>query len=219
MCPQSGIGEGMGRELKPQKIKEVRHKTLPITIDIMLDRNKLIFFFVYGENKVEAGTADEALALAKAKLNAFQGVEWEAVIEIDHDTHDGNSWRYGEERYNRDNRAGLRLEFSRYERGRFDGKWQVQRKHILDCDAYDLKKRALNDADGKNYVAHSNDLVVPYSEETWRALHEMISAVHRINDQLTALWQGTPDDINARLGRLTTRLALPAVRKSKKPAA
>ncbi len=206
----------MARSLKPQKVKEVKHRTLPMTLDILLDRNDLDFFFKMGVQIFRASDIDEVVKLAYEKLSSFTGVEWEQVIEIDHNTDDGQGYSYGKPREQHPRHAGMKLSFRRFERGRINGKWELERKHVLDLvdDSYAMKKREDNTA-GEHYYERG-ETIIPYSEAAWVALGQMVQAVHNINDRLCSMLEHH-DELPMLLARLAGRsvLALPEATRGK----
>jgi hypothetical protein len=196
----------MARSLKPQKITDVRHRTIKtMTVDIMLDRNKLDFFFTVGATQTRAESADEAIRLARLQLDKFTGVVWESVICIIHKSDDGNGYNYNGRKNQKPNprSAGMDLTYKRFERGSLNGKYELKRKHLLDCDAYDLKQRE-NNATGDHYWERDG-AVIPYTEEAWAALAQMVQAIHGINARLDAMLSDHAK-IPELLARLATRM-------------
>jgi hypothetical protein len=179
----------MSRALKPQKVKVVEHPTLPIKIEIMLDRDVLDFFFEVAGRKIRAADIDEADKLARENLSQLAKVEWEAVIEIDHSTRNGHRNYCGDASKMRpcDDNADLELRFERYERGKFDGQWKLKRKHVLDVepDSYEMRRRTEQPHAGDWYGGHGT--IIPYTKEAWAALRDIVTGVHVLNKKLDTL--------------------------------
>lgn len=178
----------MSRTLKPQKVSEVSHNTLPIKIEIMLDRNDLDFFFEIGSQKWRAPDVEAITRLAREHIAKLAVVEWQAVIDVYHETRYGHRSYFGNAPSEPKDRASdLELSFERYERGKFDGVWKLKRKHILDveADSYDMKRRTEQPHAGDWY--NSNGTIIPYTDEAWARLHAIVAGVHDLNKKLEAL--------------------------------
>lgn len=201
----------MARALKPHKVREVTHDTLPIVADIMFDRNRLVFYGMIGSERIieandereatfngegERGTfrsCDEAIKVAKAYIKTIALIQWESVIEVHLDTNDGHGGWYSrdsrdERQHQSATRMGLRFRIERFERAMFDGEWKLRRSHVLDCDEYWLERRKLNNAEGDRYHVDDDAIILPYTDETWQALGFMIGALHGFNNRITALF-------------------------------
>jgi hypothetical protein len=177
----------VSRHLKPQKVGEVRHRNLPIVIDIMLDRNDLGFFFEVAGEKFKAESSEEVRKIARTKLDELAKVEWESVISIDHDKSDGQHYyNGGREVPKAPTRAGLKLGFERYERGKFEGKFRLKRKHAEDIDDYEAERRKFDMNHGGAWYS-DNDIVIPYSKPAWDGLHAIVAGLHDLNDRLAEL--------------------------------
>jgi hypothetical protein len=177
----------MPRSLKPQQVGEVKHRNLPIVIPIMLDRNSLEFFFEVAGEKTKCESADEAKIKAREKLESLATVEWESVIAIDHTESDGFYFPNGNADRHQPTRTGLKLSFERFERGRFEGRWRLKRRYIDDASEYELAQRKTDANAGCGYYQDHSDVIIPYSDSSWRALHAIVAGVHALNDKLAAL--------------------------------
>ncbi len=177
----------MARSLKPQLVKTIVHREIrTLTIDIFLDRNALDFFFDADsslDGRVRAGSVDELVPLAREHLAKLAVVEWEPVISVGHDTDYGQrSYCNNAKREDADpERCDLRLNFERFERGKFDGKWALRRDHPLDVDPDDHRQRR---SDSYHDIGR---VIIPYTDAAWSALLAIVEGVHDLNAKLEEL--------------------------------
>lgn len=183
----------MSRELKPQKLEEVRDKKTGMVVHIMLDRNKFDFFAIVGTEKIREDTAAELKKVVIEKLAAMAQYKWEPMIIIRHDDHRPDPtrrWRSHDDdaRYMK---AQVEFKFRRFERSPSpSGKGFVERKHPLDVNASDEHEVLWRkeDRDIQNFATWEMEYeIVPYTEETWNGLMRLHASIERANDQLTAL--------------------------------
>lgn len=208
----------MARSLKPQKMKTVWDHTNTVSLDIMLDRENMVFFFdVLGEQTFDPSglgnhkygyeSAHTAEQEARAKLKEITGREWEAIIEVNHEATSskiGNGgYVYGSRGpyVERDDAVGLKVQFRRLERGRVKGteKWTLERRHPLDVPEGE-------DAPPEERSHGSYGEAIPYSDESWRSLTAIVRTIHEVNRKLATLVVSP-----ALLSRLFTMRGLPAL--------
>lgn len=134
----------MARSLKPMKVDQVRDRKTGEVVDIMLDRDRNVFFFVLDKERSENPTAAECRQLAVKKLEERRQFTWKQVIRIDRPTdfHHGG-------RAVSSFTSEVKFEFVRIEIAQKpDGEW-LQRPF--------LNKDGLTDGEARLPVANRND--------------------------------------------------------------
>lgn len=72
----------MPRKLKPQKVDEVRHVNLGVTVDIMLDRNDLDFFVTLGTETIRGNDPKLLRRQAFAMIEEQSKLEWKPCVRL-----------------------------------------------------------------------------------------------------------------------------------------
>lgn len=200
----------MARQLKPQKVDVVETKTG--SIDVFLNRNNLKFFAEFNGERFEHTSADDVKKWCRDQLEQNADMEWIPIIEIT--TSDGEKKRYPQSAevhlsfkrfYVAKSRLGGWLQsdwelprqmlnrptFKRDE----NGKPHIGSETIDPISDMAFRLKSSHQAhypDGMTFPHHKSNWVngdkkitlLVYNEETWAALHEMVKALHMINDRI-----------------------------------
>ena len=177
------------RPLKPYLVEEVSPKRMKTTVAIMFDRDSKDFFATVGTIKVRSPSADGCRREVYEAAKKWNPLEWTRLISA-HFT------RYSEDSHHWGGRIPLvehevRFEARRFERAEVPDqpKCFVDRPFAEDLDEH-LARRMLEDPYEFNeavYHGDSDELVLPYTEETWAALLKIKAALLAVEDRLDAI--------------------------------
>lgn len=200
----------MARLKKPMKVDEYRNSSLGVVVDIMLDRNRMIFTATFADQEVEHATAEGCKAAVEEIIRASLKLEWRQIIIVDRRT---RSW-------------GASHNFHAHRHEVADSKDEtVEREFRTEPDdpqpntwmeSDSFRENIDNPLYGVHKCNHSTktgtyEVVIPYSKEAWRTVLAINEALKLVDKKINELIESP--DIEALLvtGNLRT-LALPAPR-------
>ena len=180
----------MARKLKPFLVETLHSNKNGQKADIMLDREKKVFFAIFDGATIEAATAEECRKLTWGKLTEWRPLEWKRLIFVQanepFDHYGGRVPVHYPE---------LQFSFSRFEVS-VDPNGQQMRRTIYE-DLPNDTQRAWRDEDELHgvdrFFAHEEDKFIPYDEQVWQNLLTLEAGVEKARKTLTAILNAKDD--------------------------
>lgn len=176
----------MARKLKPQKVSEVKHRGSGVVVPIHLDRNELDFFADFGGQRFRAGAAKELRRELWLIIDESIRLEWHPVIEV-------KALRPFATRS--DGFVGFETERFLWAR-RHDGTlarigWSQKDvadkyRHAKTMPAR-VKMQEEFDPPYRDDQARVATVYLPYTDDLWVGLQELVMGVSVLKDRLTEL--------------------------------
>ena len=178
----------MARDLKPQVVDKIRVRMSYDWIEIMLDRNQKTFFADFYGEKIEGKTFEEVRNKVRIAADNAVQLEWIPIIEIEVD--DPNRWSWNK---NGDERQSFfKVTIDRYyvaktpQKGWIRTNWENKKEDRLKY----YKPVYFGDHDYDSVVFpchHGLEHWMPYTEELWTGLNELLNSIVRARDKLVEL--------------------------------
>lgn len=195
----------MSRTLKPMKVDVFQDYKKRITVEIMLDRNTKTFFAEFNGKKFEAPDAAGVERQVKDAVDSSTPIAWVRVIQLSCDDREetASGWtRYGNRRKNGGHECELKFDFCRKELGEI-GAETLERPFPEDLrDDEDRERQArFPTAYAESCRKWEKEQQIPYSEDTWATLNDLVAAVDKARTKLAALFD--PKDGGRLLAAMT----------------
>lgn len=187
----------MARGLKPYKVDRVYHNgDISTFLDIFFDREKMVFFASMATERVEAKSVNELIPLAKELLSRSISFVWEPVIVVGVPSKDDSFERHSKKFEFVTAIAEFR--FRRSERSKKPGGAYYERMHQLDFNKRmerwrkkgesrfvksEIEDRA-NNRDLSTMHLMGDEIVLPYTEESWKGLHAIVNGFRQLRINL-----------------------------------
>jgi hypothetical protein len=218
----------MPRKLKDQKMGEIKDEHLGLAVDLMMDRNArpIKFFALFNGERIEDTVSTQVESKVRDAFRAASNLKWERVISVQ----PLNPFHYDGDRYNCSYigfriyrfvaavRADGKVLRHNWIEGWVDEQYTETLSHNYIIGGAEVMWRDRNAGAWKlptsnNSSTRGFEHYLPYSDELWEGLNQMIKAIHELRERLDAML-GSPEG-NAYIARigagLLAQLGVPAL--------